>query len=69
MVRRYSIFSYLYIIIIAFSYETVCSFPEGELAYKITLPEGFDITKDHCPTVVIQPLFQFLLRQKSCHSI
>lgn len=43
--------------------------PEGKIAYKITLPEGFDITKDHCPTVVIQPLFQFLLRQKSCHSI
>ena len=27
--------------------------PEGELAYKITLPEGFDITKDHCPMVIL----------------
>ena len=27
--------------------------PEGELAYKITLPEGFDITKDHCAMVIL----------------
>ncbi|MBR3699138.1 MAG: alpha/beta fold hydrolase [Bacteroidales bacterium] len=27
--------------------------PEGELAYKITLPEGFDTTKDHCPMVIL----------------
>ncbi len=27
--------------------------PEGELAYKITLPEGFDTTKDHCPMVFL----------------
>ncbi len=27
--------------------------PEGALAYKITLPDGFDITKDHCPMVIL----------------
>ena len=27
--------------------------PEGALAYKITLPNGFDITKDHCPMVIL----------------
>ena len=23
--------------------------PQGEIAYKVTLPDGFDTTKDHCP--------------------
>ena len=27
--------------------------PQGALAYKITLPEGFDTTKDHCPMVIL----------------
>lgn len=27
--------------------------PEGELAYKITLPDGFDPAKDHCPMVIL----------------
>ena len=27
--------------------------PEGELAYKITLPDGFDASKDHCPMVIL----------------
>ena len=27
--------------------------PEGKIAYKITLPEGFDTTKDHCPMVIL----------------
>lgn len=27
--------------------------PEGELAYKITLPDGFDTTQDHCPMVIL----------------
>lgn len=27
--------------------------PEGEIAYKITLPDGFDTTKDHCPMVIL----------------
>ena len=27
--------------------------PEGKIAYKITMPEGFDSTKDHCPMVIL----------------
>lgn len=27
--------------------------PEGEIAYKITLPEGFDTTGGHCPMVIL----------------
>ncbi len=27
--------------------------PQGALAYQITLPEGFDTTKDHCPMVIL----------------
>ncbi len=27
--------------------------PEGELAYKITWPEGFDPSTDHCPMVIL----------------
>ncbi len=27
--------------------------PEGELAYKISLPEGFDPSTDHCPMVIL----------------
>lgn len=27
--------------------------PEGEIAYKITLPDGFDTNKDHCPMVIL----------------
>ena len=26
---------------------------EGEIAYKVTLPDGFDTTKDQCPMVVL----------------
>jgi len=27
--------------------------PQGEIAYKVTLPDGFDTTKDHCPMVLL----------------
>ena len=27
--------------------------PEGEIAYKVTLPDGFDPTTDHCPMVIL----------------
>lgn len=27
--------------------------PQGGIAFKITLPEGFDTTKDHCPMVIL----------------
>jgi len=27
--------------------------PEGEIAYKVTLPDGFDPTKDQCPMVIL----------------
>ena len=27
--------------------------PEGEIAYKVTLPEGFDPTTDQCPMVIL----------------
>ena len=27
--------------------------PQGEIAYKITLPDGFDPTKDQCPMVIL----------------
>jgi pimeloyl-ACP methyl ester carboxylesterase len=27
--------------------------PEGEIAYKVTLPDGFDTTKDQCPMVIL----------------
>lgn len=27
--------------------------PEGKIAYKISLPKGFDTTKDHCPMVIL----------------
>lgn len=27
--------------------------PQGALAYKITLPEGFDTSKDQCPMVIL----------------
>jgi pimeloyl-ACP methyl ester carboxylesterase len=27
--------------------------PQGALAYKITLPDGFDANKDHCPMVIL----------------
>ena len=27
--------------------------PQGEIAYKVTLPDGFDPTKDQCPMVIL----------------
>ena len=27
--------------------------PEGEIAYKVTLPDGFDSTTDQCPMVIL----------------
>ena len=27
--------------------------PEGEIAYKVTLPDGFDPTTDQCPMVIL----------------
>ncbi len=27
--------------------------PQGEIAYKVTLPDGFDQTKDQCPMVIL----------------
>ena len=27
--------------------------PQGEIAYKVTLPEGFDTTTDQCPMVIL----------------
>ena len=27
--------------------------PQGEIAYKITLPDGFDPTTDQCPMVIL----------------
>ena len=27
--------------------------PQGEIAYKVTLPDGFDPTTDHCPMVIL----------------
>ena len=27
--------------------------PQGEITYKVTLPDGFDTTKDHCPMVLL----------------
>jgi len=27
--------------------------PQGEIAYKVTLPDGFDTTKDQCPMVLL----------------
>ena len=31
---------------------TICG-PEGKIAYKITLPEGFDTANDQCPMVIL----------------
>ena len=33
--------------------EAVIRGPEGRIAYKITLPEGFDTTKGRCPMVIL----------------
>ena len=52
--------TYLLMTVLSLSFLTGCQAqkasirgPQGEIAYKITLPEGFDPTKDHCPMVIL----------------
>ena len=33
--------------------KTIIRGPEGKIAYKITLPEGFDTTANQCPMVIL----------------
>ena len=33
--------------------EYVVSGPEGGIAFEVTLPDGFDTAKDHCPMVIL----------------
>ena len=53
-------FTFLFLALLGLMFLTGCRTqnypilgPEGELAYKITLPEGFDTMKDHCPMVIL----------------
>ena len=53
-------FTYLLLIMLGLVILTSCQAqkasirgPQGEIAYKVTLPEGFDQTKDQCPMVIL----------------
>ena len=53
-------FTYLLLTLFGLAFLTGCQAqkaiirgPEGEIAYKVTLPDGFDTTKDQCPMVIL----------------
>ena len=53
-------FTYLLLTVLGLVFLTGCQAqkaiirgPEGEIAYKVTLPEGFDPTTDQCPMVIL----------------
>ena len=53
-------FTYLLLTVLGLAFLTGCQAqkasirgPQGEIAYKVTLPEGFDTTKDQCPMVIL----------------
>ena len=52
--------NYLFLTVLGLVFLTGCQAqkaiirgPEGEIAYKVTLPDGFDPTKDQCPMVIL----------------